>query len=102
MRQQFYYISLMLFLSGCQWFHQSEKASTAVQPTMTYQCPMPQDSVFTDHPGECPKCGMTLVKIQTEALMQEVDLDDLLKPTNEFVVSNIKMTGLQKAIRNWF
>ncbi|MBK6563894.1 MAG: efflux RND transporter periplasmic adaptor subunit [Saprospiraceae bacterium] len=29
-----------------------------------YTCPMPQDSFFSDQPGECPKCGMTLVKTE--------------------------------------
>ena len=67
------------------------------EPKMTYQCPMPQDSVFTDHPGDCPKCGMTLVKIKEEDLAADVDLDDLLKPTNEFVVSNIKVSSLEKS-----
>lgn len=28
----------------------------------TYTCPMPQDSFFSDQPGECPKCGMTLIE----------------------------------------
>ncbi|OYU57310.1 MAG: copper transporter [Chitinophagaceae bacterium BSSC1] len=56
---------------------------------------MPQDSVFSDHPGDCPKCGMALVKIQVESATAEVNLDDLLKPTNQFVVSNIEVTTYQ-------
>lgn len=90
------YISITILLSGCQWFPQNKNAPAPALPVMTYQCPMPQDSVFTDHPGDCPKCGMALVKIEAEAMMQDVELDDLLKPTNEFVVSNIKVTSLEK------
>ncbi|MEO6232533.1 MAG: efflux RND transporter periplasmic adaptor subunit [Ferruginibacter sp.] len=26
-----------------------------------YTCPMPQDSVFSNKPGKCPKCGMDLI-----------------------------------------
>ncbi|MCO5238080.1 MAG: efflux RND transporter periplasmic adaptor subunit [Chitinophagaceae bacterium] len=37
--------------------HSSPASSTGV----TYTCPMPQDSVFSDKPGRCPKCGMDLV-----------------------------------------
>ncbi len=28
-----------------------------------YTCPMPEDSVFSDKPGKCPKCGMELIKV---------------------------------------
>lgn len=28
-----------------------------------YVCPMPQDGVVSDHPGECEKCGMDLVQV---------------------------------------
>lgn len=28
-----------------------------------YVCPMEQDGVVSDHPGECPKCGMELVQV---------------------------------------
>lgn len=33
--------------------------STANAPR--YTCPMPQDSVFSNLPGKCPKCGMELI-----------------------------------------
>ncbi len=29
-----------------------------------YTCPMAQDSVFSNKPGKCPKCGMDLVKME--------------------------------------
>ena len=34
--------------------------------TEVYTCPMRQDSVFSDKPGKCPKCGMDLIKIVKE------------------------------------
>lgn len=29
-----------------------------------YTCPMPQDSVFSNEPGKCPKCGMDLIMVE--------------------------------------
>ncbi len=101
-----------------------------------YTCPMPEDSVFSDKPGKCPKCGMDLVMMDnTEhdghaaveytcpmhpeiirdkpgtcpicgmdlvkketggAKSGDAELEALLKPTNEFVVSSIPVTSIQK------
>jgi membrane fusion protein, copper/silver efflux system len=30
----------------------------------TYTCPMSEDSIFSEVPGKCPKCGMKLIKIE--------------------------------------
>ncbi len=30
-------------------------------PEIMYTCPMPQDSVFSNKKGQCPKCGMDLI-----------------------------------------
>ncbi len=37
--------------------------STAKTAGITYTCPMPEDSVFSDKPGRCPKCGMELIPV---------------------------------------
>lgn len=104
-----------------------------------YTCPMPEDSVFSDKPGKCPKCGMELVKMeqgnhqhngnQTEVytcpmhpeiirdkpgkcpicgmdLVKKggavdnasgLNIDFLLQPTNEYVLSSIPVTSLHSA-----
>lgn len=100
-----------------------------------YTCPMPQDSVFSNKPGSCPKCGMNLVKMPQDIHehekveytcpmhpeiikdlpgscpicgmnlvkkeidskpVVEVELESLLKPTNEFVISSIPVTTIEK------
>ena len=100
-----------------------------------YTCPMPEDSVFRDKPGKCPKCGMDLIKMEQDKHEHEkveytcpmhpevikdkpgtcpvcgmdlvkketgsekigdVELESLLKPTNEFVVSSIPVTTIEK------
>ena len=61
--------------------------------TEVYTCPMPQDSVFSDKPGKCPKCGMDLIKIVKEnKTVEDHSIEDLLKPTDNFIVGNYKTT----------
>lgn len=64
--------------------------------TAMYTCPMPEDSVFSNKPGSCPKCGMDLVKMETKQGTADIELESLLKPTNEFVVSAIPVTTIEQ------
>ncbi|MCB0775484.1 MAG: efflux RND transporter periplasmic adaptor subunit [Chitinophagaceae bacterium] len=41
-----------------------------------YTCPMPQDSVFSDKPGKCPKCGMDLVLMENHTMHTGHDMAD--------------------------
>ncbi|MBX2933888.1 MAG: efflux RND transporter periplasmic adaptor subunit [Ferruginibacter sp.] len=41
-----------------------------------YTCPMPQDSVFSDKPGKCPKCGMDLVLMENHSMHSGHDMSD--------------------------
>ncbi len=64
-----------------------------------YTCPM-HPQVMEHHPGNCPICGMTLVKKEftsAEAKNTTIDLHTLLRPTNSAVVSGIPVTTLQQA-----
>jgi Cu(I)/Ag(I) efflux system membrane fusion protein len=61
-----------------------------------YTCSM-HPEIIREQPGNCPICGMTLVKKEANAKnVIDVDLESLLKPTNEFVVSAIPVTSIQK------
>ena len=123
-------------LSGCK----NEKSNTSADEEpisiQRYTCPMPGDSVFSDKPGNCPKCGMELIKLDSvehshiaveytcsmhpqilsdtpgsctvcgmDLILKEkvdvkpvdISLESLLKPTNEFVVSTIPVTTIQKS-----
>ena len=63
---------------------------------MLYTCPMPEDSVFSHEPGQCPKCGMDLVLKDTGTLVNaEVDMAGVLRPSDEFVLSSVPVTTLQ-------
>lgn len=90
---------LMVGLIACSGKNKqtsSEKQATE-NHQHTYTCPM-HPEILKDQPGTCPICGMALVKKETggERVVADVTLDALLKPTNEFVVSSIPVTSIQK------
>lgn len=61
-----------------------------------YTCPM-HPEIIRDKPGTCPICGMELVKKETGGKqLGDVELESLLKPTNEFVISSIPVTTIEK------
>lgn len=73
--------------------HAAHKAETAKD---VYTCPM-HPEIIRDKPGTCPICGMDLVKKETNSKkVNEADLESLLKPTNEFIISSIPVTSIQK------
>ena len=61
-----------------------------------WTCPM-HPEVVQDKPGTCPVCGMDLVKKETAApKVKAIGLNDLLRPTDEFVVSSVPVTSLHR------
>jgi Cu(I)/Ag(I) efflux system membrane fusion protein len=91
---------LLLALAACN-DRPARTAATqpAAQPAEDiYTCPM-HPQVKEHHPGNCPICGMTLVKKEfstAEAKNSATDLHTLLRPTNSAVVSDIPVTALQQ------
>lgn len=70
--------------------HQHEVAHHTV-----YTCTM-HPQIIRDAPGKCPICGMDLVKKEEHAsTIGGIQLNDLVKPTNEFVVSKVAVTTVQ-------
>jgi Cu(I)/Ag(I) efflux system membrane fusion protein len=57
-----------------------------------YTCPM-HPQIIRDKPGNCPICGMALVKKITQNHVIESNLiENLLKPTDNFIVGNYQTT----------
>ncbi|WP_245843467.1 efflux RND transporter periplasmic adaptor subunit [Niastella vici] len=55
----------------------------------SYTCPM-HPQIIKDKPGSCPICGMDLVKRSvTGEKVNDVTLNDLLRPSNQYVLSRI-------------
>ena len=60
-----------------------------------YTCPMPQDSVFSNKPGSCPKCGMNLVKmpqdIHEHEKVEEIN-EDIKKGRRKLSKQSLRFT----------
>lgn len=62
-----------------------------------YTCSM-HPEIIRDKPGNCPICGMQLVKKESESKeVHDVSLHTLLKPTNGYAISTIPATTLMKS-----
>jgi len=61
-----------------------------------YTCSM-HPQVLEHHPGNCPICGMKLIKKNaTAASTNNIELESLLKPVNEFIVASLPVTTPQQ------
>ncbi|MFA6946820.1 MAG: efflux RND transporter periplasmic adaptor subunit [Pedobacter sp.] len=61
-----------------------------------YTCSM-HPEIIRDKPGNCPICGMTLIKKESESKkIHGVSLHTLLQPTNSYAVSTLPFTQLKK------
>lgn len=87
-----------LFLIACQKNDKVDHAQhgNADLKKEVYTCPM-HPQIIRDKPGQCPICGMDLVKKETDSeLIKGVELESLLKPTNEYVISTIPVIAIKK------
>ncbi|WP_210462819.1 efflux RND transporter periplasmic adaptor subunit [Rufibacter roseolus] len=76
---------------------------TEAAHAMEYTCPM-HPQIVQDKPGSCPICGMDLVAKQTAnapAAAVPTDLNYLLQPANQTVISSIQTTHpVQEKVEN--
>ncbi|OAQ42291.1 hypothetical protein A5893_04040 [Pedobacter psychrophilus] len=84
----FYFLVLILF-TACQQKNKKEVIGTETEKT--YTCSM-HPQIIENHPGTCPICKMDLVLRHQDEVKMEVDasLINLIQPTNETIISNIK------------
>lgn len=60
-----------------------------------YTCPM-HPEIIRDKQGNCPICGMQLVKKLKEGkALQDISIGALLKPTNEYVIATLPLAGVK-------
>jgi membrane fusion protein, copper/silver efflux system len=52
--------------------------------------------IIRDKPGSCPICGMDLIrKVDNAVAINNIQLNDLLQPTDRFVVSSVPVTTMK-------
>lgn len=74
------------------WVIKSANHSEMGHQNEVYTCSM-HPQIIRDKPGSCPICGMTLVKKTNEDhTVNNHSIDNLLKPTNNYIVGNYQTT----------
>lgn len=89
------YCLLLIAFTACRETKkdQPEKQAAAKE---TYTCPM-HPQIIKDEPGSCPICGMDLVmKTTAGEKLDDISLNDLLRPSNQYVLSSIPTVHIQQ------
>ncbi|MDB4919730.1 efflux RND transporter periplasmic adaptor subunit [Mucilaginibacter sp.] len=80
-------LSTML-LTACS-DKKKQQATVQAKSDVKYTCPM-HPQILEDHPGNCPICGMTLVKKSEQASEGSgISLNTVLQPVNSTVISTV-------------
>ena len=87
---------LLILFYGCNIKKNHRTEHTAEASGDIYTCSM-HPEIIRDVPGNCPICGMKLVRKEKDGKKtMDVKLNALLMPANEFVVSEIPVTTIKK------
>lgn len=65
-----------LAVGGFYWQHTYAPHQSAVHADEQYQCPM-HPQIVQDHPGNCPICGMNLVKVEKTGVAETESKQDM-------------------------
>ena len=86
----------VFFIQACN-SKRTNSAESNSASTEVYTCPM-HPQIHENQPGNCPICGMKLVKKNAEPVaIKNIELESLLKPTNEFVVASLPVITPQES-----
>jgi Cu(I)/Ag(I) efflux system membrane fusion protein len=89
-------ICLLLISLSCNSKKTNNAEITSTSKEL-YTCSM-HPEILQDHPGNCPICGMKLIKKNVEpAAINDIKLETLLRPTNEFVVASLPLTTAEES-----
>jgi len=88
-------VTTVWLVQGCSSKEiKEDKTDTSSQDI--YTCSM-HPQIHEHHPGDCPICGMKLIKKNAHTVTtNNIELESLLKPTNEFVLSSLSVVTPQE------
>ncbi|HEX3025576.1 MAG TPA: efflux RND transporter periplasmic adaptor subunit [Chitinophagaceae bacterium] len=87
--------SSILFIGLISCKQQKKNNQPEIQTVkQLYTCSM-HPQIIRDAPGDCPICGMHLIKKISDSNVVDVDINTLLQPTNNFVVSAVPLAAIQ-------
>lgn len=85
---------VMIIFIECRDQHKQDSSKAA--PVDYYTCSM-HPQVTETHSGNCPVCGMKLIKKNRGSVAShKVDLGTLLQPTNQYILSSLPVTTPQE------
>jgi membrane fusion protein, copper/silver efflux system len=89
-------VLMVLLLSFCKNSSQKEDGGS----TGRYTCPM-HPQIVSDTPGTCPICQMDLVPVHSKAEAHGIDtgLAGIIKPSNQYVLSDIRTVKPSPGVR---
>ncbi|ESU19084.1 putative Co/Zn/Cd efflux system membrane fusion protein [Flavobacterium cauense R2A-7] len=91
-------LTIMILAIGFAIYYfatKSDNHSGHEQQAAIYTCPM-HPEIIRDKPGNCPICGMILVKKVTNNHTEESNsIENVLKPTDNFIVGNFQTTSVK-------
>ncbi len=88
----------LITATSCNNKKSEEHIHNISEAKQLYTCSM-HPEIIRDKPGKCPICGMNLIKKEANAQkINDIELEDLLQPTNEFVISSVPVTTIKKSM----
>ena len=76
---QFFYRFYLLLIAFCLLIFAVVGCNNNQSPEIMYTCPMPQDSVYSNKPGKCPKCGMELIVMENHTVHNDMNMSDSIQ-----------------------
>lgn len=72
-------VAIVSFTGGAWWTHRNAGMPAPTQAKVVYACPM-HPQYRSDHPGDCPSCGMRLEPVRDEGTPAPADAAHALPP----------------------